>query len=278
MNNRSSKSFTRLETKNIGEYFINLCDIINESLKNKIESYPMTVCIAAIAENGKKMVLATDNMITTGIGTSIQYQKENKDHKKIVQLNDHVYVLVAGALHVMNPVIVMTKEEIKPNTSPVKAANIVRENLQKFYLQKTEEEILRRININWDFFKNHQKEMDSEIIKDLYTKINNFNLDINIIIAGYDEQNHNPYLGMAIGNGYLFDNTLNGFVTNGSGGDLAKFSLTLSDYAQSLSVDKVQNLVEKAIIDAKKTPGVGDLGDLIIIPKKELEKSEKNDI
>jgi 20S proteasome alpha/beta subunit len=245
----------------------------NRDSDNKIVA--MTVCVAAIADNGKKLVLAADNMLTIGIGTSIQYQRENKDHKKIVRLNDNVCALVAGALHVMNPVIETAKNEIKQNTSPLKVANILRESLQKFYLQKIEEEILKTVGINWDFFKNNQNKMDPEIVKDLYNKIKNFVLDINIIVAGYDSQSNNCYLGVVGSNGYLIDNTLSGFVTNGSGGDLAKFSLILSDYTQSLSVDRVSEIVKKSVSDAKRSPGVGELGDFIILPKEETPKSPR---
>ena len=109
----------------------------------------------------------------------------------------------------------------------------------------------------------------------MYGKINNFNLDINIIIAGYYAESQQCYLGIVAGNGFLIDNTLQGFVTNGSGGDLAKFSLILNNYKQSLPANEVERLVRNAMADAKKSPGVGELDDLFIIPEENDESRSK---
>lgn len=244
--------------------------IMEKEFNSSIMKTYMTVCVAALAENGKKIVLGADNMLTIGIGTSIKYQKEDKDHKKIIKLNNNTYALFAGALHVMAPLLVYAKENIKDNNSPNKAAEKLREGLKQFALTKIEEEILEKVGFNWDIFKNKQQTLNSDIVKDLYNKINNFNLDVEIIIAGFDTQSQHSYLGVLSGNGFLVDHTLDGFLTSGSGGDLAKFSLIFSNFAQSLSVEKVKELVEKALNDAKKSPGVGDLGDLTIIPEEIL--------
>ncbi|MGE5297900.1 MAG: hypothetical protein ACM3KM_01930 [Acidobacteriaceae bacterium] len=234
----------------------------------------MTVCVAALADNGKKIVIATDNMATIAIGQTIQYQREDKDSKKLFQLNENVYALTAGALHVINPVIKKAKEEIKTHTTPTKCATIIRESLEKFYLQKTEEELLKRYNIDWDFYRNKQALLGEEVRKDLFNKINNWNLDINIIVVGYDSSNKECYLGVVLANGYLMDKSLENFVTNGSGGELAKFSLILSDYNKSMTVEQVEELVRKAIKDAKKSPGVGDLSELKVIPEENGERNQ----
>ena len=54
----------------------------------------MTVCIAALYENGKGAVLASDHMITANI--PIGYEFENDETSKIYALNDDTYVLSAG--------------------------------------------------------------------------------------------------------------------------------------------------------------------------------------
>jgi 20S proteasome alpha/beta subunit len=234
--------------------------------KEAIISPSMTVCIAAIAEKGNKVVLAADNMLTIGIGNSIQFQKENNDHKKIVKLNENVYALFAGSLNIMNPLLGWARENIKHNFNPQRAAEKMREGLEVFVHQKIEEEILKKAGLSWDLYRNKQKELNTDLVKDLYGKINGVNLDVNIMVAGYDAQNKQCYLSNILGNCSMVDNTLQGFMTNGSGGDLAKFSMILSDYTQSLSVERVEELVKKAVIDAKKSPGVGELGDIIVIP------------
>ena len=145
----------------------------------------MTVCIAAIAESGKRLILAADNMINIPIGNTINFQKEDKNHKKIYRLNENVYALAAGALHTITPVMRETEKAMGPKSSPLDVANIMRRKLQDFYLQKTEEEVLMKVNYTWDFFKNKQQQINQIILNDLYEKINKFNLDIQVIVAGY---------------------------------------------------------------------------------------------
>lgn len=224
----------------------------------------MTVCVAALAENGKKLVVASDNMVTLGIGTTIQYQKEDRDHKKIVRLNDHVFALTAGTLHIISPIIKLAKESIDRNTKSESAAEIIRESVQKFCLNKIEEEILKKVGFDWDYYKNKQNQLNPDIVKDLYNKISNFSVNVSIIVAGVDGDV--PYLGLISGNSVLFDKTLESFLTNGGGGDLAKFSLIINDYSKSLSLSKVEEIVRKAISDAQKSPGVGELGEILTVP------------
>jgi hypothetical protein len=225
----------------------------------------MTVCIAAIADKGKKLVIASDNMITLNIGGTISYQKEDAAHKKIIQLNENVYALFAGRLDTMNPLVAKAKEVIKTNTSASKAAQLLRDQLHEFAQQKIEEEILSRAGMDWNVFKNKQTQLNPEILKDVYNKVVNFAFDIQIIVAGY-ETPEKPFLGLILGNGTLLDHTLSGALTCGGGGELAKFSLIVSDYNQLLSAEDVESKVRKALADASRAPGVGSLGELIVFP------------
>lgn len=42
----------------------------------------MTICIAAVADRGKKVVAGTDNMITHTIGGTVTYEVETPTNKK----------------------------------------------------------------------------------------------------------------------------------------------------------------------------------------------------
>lgn len=227
----------------------------------------MTVCVAAIAEGGEKIILATDNMITVAIGGNIQYQREDASHKKINKLTNGTYALFCGQLSFQESVLRLTLDKISPNASPLEVANFTRVALREFYHQLCQQEILMRFNLNWDIFVNKQQQLNQELVKELVQKINAFTPDIHVIIAGHDDKSGDAFLGLAGGIGYLFERTLEGFLTSGSGGELAKFSLILHDYSPSLGAEKAEGLVRQAIIDAKKSPGVGDLGDLVIISR-----------
>lgn len=227
----------------------------------------MTVCVAAIANGGSEIIVAADNMVTLVVGQSIQYQKEDNNHKKIWNILPGIYALFSGALHIQEPLLRLSLGKIRPNSSPFEVATILRSSLQEFYLQKCEEEILLRLNLTWKAFIEKQQQLSPEFVRDLLQKINGFILDIQVIIAGFDSNSGQPFLGLVVGNGILFEKTLEGWLTSGGGGELAKFSLILHDYTISLSAEKAESLVRQAVSDAKRSPGVGDLGEVIIIPK-----------
>lgn len=54
----------------------------------------MTICIAALAENNKKLVLAADQMITASIPFAYQFETDNV--KKIYEVTDNAIIMTAG--------------------------------------------------------------------------------------------------------------------------------------------------------------------------------------
>lgn len=227
----------------------------------------MTVCVAAMAEDRKKLVVAADNMFTHGVGTGIQYQREDASHKKIVWLNDSVCVLTAGAHLVINPVVTEAKSQVKATTTPERAAEIVRQSLEKFYLEKIEQEVLKPNGIDWNIFRTKQKDLNESFFTQVFEAIKNFNLDVNLIVAGYNSQASTCYIAVVTGNGALIDHSTGGFTANGSGGEIARFSVLVSPYNDKMSVAEVEEIVKKSVVDAQKAPGVGSLGEIFTIPK-----------
>jgi len=80
-------------TKNefIGNLYMN---ILQKSIKSECQ---MTIGIAALAENGKKLIVASDQMITSPIGT-MSYQWQSSDIHKIFIIPEFKgAILMAGA-------------------------------------------------------------------------------------------------------------------------------------------------------------------------------------
>jgi hypothetical protein len=163
-------------------------------------------------------------------------------------------------------VITASIPEIKPNSSPQEVAEIIRGKLQDFYIKKAEEEVLKPMLITLDLFRGQQRQLSDTLLNQILMKLGNFNLDVNIVVAGINQQSGTSFLGMVQGNGVLLDKTMDCAVTNGSGGDLARFSILLSNYSKNLNTDEVGKIVKDALIASKKSPGVGDLGDFVILP------------
>lgn len=227
----------------------------------------MTVCVAAITDNGKKLILAADNMLTVSIGGTMQYEKEDAEHKKIYQLNSQTWALGAGTTNFIDSIIKEAKKDIGVNQKPVNVADKVKLSYQKFYLGMAEDSVLKKHGLNWDAFNKDQKNLDPQTVKNINDELNGIKPDVLIIVAGYSKEDDNEcYLG-TVGGYTLVDRTIEGFCTVGNGGDFAKYSLLLSDYSKTLPIEKAEELVKKAIKDAARSPGVGQLGDYFVVPK-----------
>jgi hypothetical protein len=224
----------------------------------------MTACIAAISDNGKKLVIAVDNMLTHNAGVPVQ--RTDAAHEKMVQLTDDgIYAMAAGANLVIHPVIDEVLQK-RPVGSPKEVAEIVRTTLQEFYLRKVEEEILKIFNLDWPTFTQSQSQLSPQVLNDIHSRIQNFSLDINIIVAGIDQGTGEAHVSVISGNGISLDRTSDGVISIGSGGTLAAVSMILSNYTKNQTASAVEKLVKKAMKDAKRTPGVGDLGKLVTLP------------
>jgi hypothetical protein len=224
----------------------------------------MTACISAIAEDGKKVIVAADDMLTHNVvagGPAVQ--RLDQGHDKTLKVNDRVYALAAGANHVIHPVFADIALKVSATTTPQEAAEIARVSLRTFYLQKVAEEILMTYNLTWDTFG--QANPSIVPIAQIQQAINGFNLDIAIIVAGVD-QTESAYVSVVSGQGALLDRTSDGVVAVGSGGHLASVSMILSDYQKSKTVKEITKMVKKAMKDAKRTPGVGNLAKLEVLP------------
>ena len=75
----------------------------------------MTICIAVLADNGKKLVLAADQMITANI--PISYEFETDDVQKIYEINNKTFVLTAGNAIFAYEIINEAKKKIAANES-----------------------------------------------------------------------------------------------------------------------------------------------------------------
>src|ERR1039458_6807767 len=102
----------------------------------------MTVCIAALADNGKKVVVASDQMTSSPVGTMV-YEWQNTDVHKIFNFPKGV-VLMAGAdsnsRAVIDSAINIINE--KPEMRSEEMLETFRAEYQKFRLNKFVTEML----------------------------------------------------------------------------------------------------------------------------------------
>lgn len=268
-------TYTALSSKSFSEPILdgsnsNYTSLVAPNFEVGMISPYMTVCIAAIADKGKRLILASDNMFTLQVTGTTQYQKEDKDHQKIHKVNNNTYVLVSGGLNDAGSILKLVK--VGANMKPDNVAEQVKIAWQTYYRKQIEDLYLKKYNMDLDFFNNQQKKLDQTFIADITAKISAFVPSAFLMVAGYDNDTKEFYIG-TIGGWTLLDRTSEGFSTNGSGADLAKFSLILNNYNKDIPLADAEKLVKQAVQDAKKSPGVGELGQYIVLPESAPVKS-----
>lgn len=239
--------------------------LFTEEQGNAIMS-DMTVCIAAIAEGGKKIIAGTDTMLSYPIGNGVNYQMENPTHDKLQMITKGVAVMGAGNTDTIKVIIDGARNTVTEKDRPIEVAEKIRKSYEKVLHDSQERSILSPAGLNWDSYTKHQNQLQPDIVKDLHVKLQAHNLGTEMVVAGFDSTSETGYVAAIGGPGAtLYDkNTLGNaicgalFITN--------HFFAQSGYHKNMTEKEVRDLVEAAIKEAGHTPGVGGVGKIISLP------------
>ncbi len=141
----------------------------------------MTVCIAAICEAGKAIVLAADAMIT-GEDLMIEYEFGSP---KIRQLTDNCAVTAAGDATMETDLLRMVRKAISELKAP-SMEMIVEKTREVYHALRTramEDQILLPHGLeSMDKFYETQKTMLEPVAKSIFNDIEDFDLELDLMI------------------------------------------------------------------------------------------------
>jgi hypothetical protein len=217
----------------------------------------MTICIAALYENGKGFVLASDLMTTAHF--PIGYEFEREDVEKIIKLTEspETYALIAGDVLFANATIEKAQEQAKAQgkNTVEDLAELIRLSYQDIRRERVVRGELepRGLNIN-SYYQNHQKLL-SNIVQMIDRQFVSYNPGVELIITGGGKIGCHIFTISNPGQCLCLDAI--GYAAIGTGAPHAIYSLIDSKYVKSLSKDKVVELVNKAKKRSQVAPGVG---------------------
>lgn len=227
----------------------------------------MTICIAALYDNGKGCVLASDQMTTAHF--PIGYEFENEEVKKIVKVRDETvaYMLIAGDVLFANEVLEAVRKGV--DTKGLTGTSVIAELFRQEYQWVRREHIIRsqlepRGLTLEEYYKKHQSLM-KEIVQVIDRTLVTYNTRTEMIVAGFDEERCSLFSVMNPGD--LFCHDALGFAAVGSGAPHAVYSLIESGYKKSMNGKQVYELVEKAKNRSEVAPGVGSKTEIISVPE-----------
>lgn len=228
----------------------------------------MTVCIAALADNGKSIVLASDKMISKQM-PPIEYEH---DVKKIVKVSNNFYVLMAGTINNAEDIINRGRDKIKPHHTPLEKFDLFKKAYSDFRDEKIIDVILRAQGFHSiKDFQSQQQTLNREVATSIQNIIGNANLQTVLILVALDKQE--CHLRVLTNPGELI-NPLE-YATTGTGEMHATQSLIGAKYKKSEDLDAATYLVYEAKKRAEVAPGVGSLTEMIVLSHNESEISER---
>ncbi len=214
----------------------------------------MTICLAAICDNGSRLVVASDSMITNP-ALSIEFEHLTK---KMTELSDRCVALTAGDALAHTELFNSVQDEIEKLKSPT-LKNII-SKIKECYQEIRKREITERYIIPRGFdnireFYQAQRVLDPEITKGIQFQIDRYDYGLEILIAGVEDREAHIYEIFDPGTSKCFDSI--GFHAIGSGVPHALNSLIARGCNQNAPLAECFIKIFEAKKMAEKAPGVG---------------------
>jgi len=226
----------------------------------------MTVCIGAICERGRAVIVATDRMWTSH-DLSIQYEYPEP---KIEELSSKCVAAIAGSVVLPTEAIERVKEKVQregiQNISDI--AYALKDEYSKERIKRVNDEIFapRGITI-YDFYRGGlQQRLDSGLVQMLDSEVIRYAFDLVILVGGIDVRGGHLYVIFPPGRIEPFDRV--GYAAIGTGQPHAFYTFILESYTPSLPLEEALYLVYKAKKVAERAPGVGMYTDMVVITEK----------
>jgi hypothetical protein len=217
----------------------------------------MTICIAALFENGKGCILASDQMTTAHF--PIGYEFENEEVKKIIKVRGTAvaHVLTAGDVLFANEVLEAVRKNI--DEKGITATPIIAELFRCHYQNLRRQHIIRSEleprGLTLDSYYQGQQRFLPMIVQLIDNALKTGNPRTELIVAGLCESSCSIF--SIVNPGDLFCHDAIGFMAIGSGAPHAVYSLIESEYKKSMDEKTVLELVKKAKLRSEVAPGVG---------------------
>lgn len=218
----------------------------------------MTICIAALCDEGKSCIVAADRMGVFGAGSLLEF-KQDDSARKIHKLDEQTVLLHSGSMQ-DSPKIVDAFQALESNED---ASSRLDEALAK--LLREQREIQIRRSIGGEF--NYEKLMASVTaapagpFRDLWEQLQKLNMGDMLLVAP-DGDGYAIYFHSSPN--FAIKSDLHYFAV-GSGGIYARAALTIQQYTHSCDLASALFRVYTAKKAAELVYGVGEPTDMAIL-------------
>jgi 20S proteasome alpha/beta subunit len=222
----------------------------------------VTVCIGAVCDDGKSVVVAADRMMTYGAPISLQVEMAVK---KIVPVSDACAILFSGSVPDGEEVISRTKRLLTDGLSIGEVAQKAAACYQEVKNQRVEETILKPwLGIGFAGFSTIiAQSSSSQMLGQIFGMVMQHNLQLELLVAGITDGRAHlcaiTHPGITLGLDTI------GCSAIGSGGLHANVRLALGKQSTAVNLSETIYNVYEAKLAAESAPGVGKLSDIAVI-------------
>jgi 20S proteasome alpha/beta subunit len=235
----------------------------------------MTVCIAAVCENGAKVVVAADRMFTAPAPVNVEFETPEK---KIEGLSPACAALSSGNSAYAKEIVQLAVSTLggKQNPAVADVAEIMKYAYLNIRMAKVKETIVLPL-LGPDYMKFEQQGISlpqylaaqAGLYQQLVIQQNSFNLGVDFILAGIDPSGGRiAYIGHP-GTVAWLDKL--GYGAIGSGAIHAVMRLSLSAQTSQSTLSDTLYRVFDAKRASEVAPGVGNETDIAIVDQGKIE-------
>ncbi len=260
MQDTLQKYFNTEDVRNVGEE-----ECFDKIVSIDATMFAMTVCIAAIADGGKKAVLMADKMTT--MNGMLSHQIDGAA-TKIHKISDTVAVMYCGAISEATQIIERFKSSVGDKTLVEELATQLNQTfLEYLYEHIVNQQIIGRgipsllqfYNSNFFVSPDTRKIIENSLASDTLL---NF---VNFVICGKGVDGLYKVYYLGTNPRYLPSLYVSGYGAIGDGSTHAVYSLIFDDYIPTKSLEDVKKMVEEAKRKAEKCTTVGKESDQIVL-------------
>ncbi len=231
----------------------------------------MTVCISALTDDGRGLVLVSDQMITANI--PISYEFETGDVKKIHEVDGNVGVLTAGNALYSFEVVRNSKKIIQSAKNDGNELNveqisaIISREYQNYRRNIVIKRYLEPRGLDLQSYTQIQQNLHAGVVQEIEGQLGGYNMGVEMIVAGLDNSQGTAHIYSITHPGIMLSHDALGYTCVGSGGPHATYNLIGSSYKKSLPMSEVEKILLEAKSKAEVAPGVGEGNYCDKIPK-----------
>lgn len=217
----------------------------------------MTICIAALCENGKGCILASDKMVT--VRFPMGYEYEHEEVEKIVELEQSgpIYALISGNVLFADEVIEDAKRKViaAKTIGTANIAETMRVSYQSIRRQVIVHNELESRGLDLPTYLQNQQKLLPQLALMINQVFRTYDPMVQFVIAGKDEDSCHIYTITNPGQKVCHDAI--GYVAIGTGAPHAIYQFLDLEYRKSMTKKEVTEIVRLAKKRSEKAPGVG---------------------